>query len=330
MSDASRPGEFDLIARYFAPIAGPGGLGLVDDAALLAPPAGCDLVLTKDLLVAGVHFFPDDPPEAIARKALRVNLSDLAAKGAEPLGFLLGLGLPQGWREGWLAAFARGLGADAAAYACPLLGGDTVSSPERLVLSITALGTVPKGAMVRRTTGRPGDVLHVTGTIGAAAMGLVLRLPHPPEWAAALPAATLAAARAAYLLPDPAMPLAQALRDHARAAMDISDGLIGDAMKLAGASGTGLEIDARLVPMLPGVADAARPCPALLACCLTGGDDYQVLAAIPPDGCGAFEETARKAGRPVTRIGTLTVRGTRILGLDGETLTLDRASYGHF
>src|SRR5476651_91749 len=139
---SNRPGEDDLVARFFAPIAGPEGLGLNDDAALLTPPPGADLVLTKDALVAGVHFFADDPPEAIARKALRVNLSDLAAKGAEPVGFLLALALPGDWTTDWLEAFARGLGEDAKAYGCPLFGGDTVKTPGPLMVSITAFGRV--------------------------------------------------------------------------------------------------------------------------------------------------------------------------------------------
>jgi thiamine-monophosphate kinase len=159
-----RLGEDELIARYFAPLAGAAGLGLRDDAALMRPAPGEDLVLTADALVAGVHFLPDDPPQAIARKALRVNLSDLAAKGAWPRGFLLTLALPGDWREDWLAAFAGGLGADASAYDCPLIGGDTVSTPGPLTLSITAIGSVPEGRMARRTGVKPGDRLYVTGT----------------------------------------------------------------------------------------------------------------------------------------------------------------------
>ena len=153
----------------------PEGLGLRDDAALLTPPAGADIVLTKDALVAGVHFFADDPPAAIARKALRVNLSDLAAKGAEPIGFLLALALPEDWTADWLAAFAQGLGEDGAAFSCPLFGGDTVKTPGPLMVSITALGRVANGRMAARSGVRPGDILYVSGTIGDAAIGLRLR-----------------------------------------------------------------------------------------------------------------------------------------------------------
>ena len=172
--------EDDLIASYFAPIAGPGALGLQDDAACIAAPDGCDVVLTKDAVVAGVHFFADDPADSIARKALRVNVSDLAAKGADPLGFLLALALPAGLDSAWLGRFARGLGDDAAHYGIPLLGGDTVKTPGPLTISITALGSVPRGRMARRTGARAGDRIYVTGTIGDAALGLKLRLGETP------------------------------------------------------------------------------------------------------------------------------------------------------
>src|SRR5579863_9136554 len=167
--------EDDLIARYFAPLAGAAGLALKDDVARLTPPPGRDLVLTADALVAGVHFFADDPADLIAGKALRVNLSDLASKGAEPLGFLLSLALPGDVTPDWLERFAAGLGADARAYACPLIGGDTVRTPGPLTLSITALGSLACGAMPARTAARRGDVLYVSGAIGDAALGLQLR-----------------------------------------------------------------------------------------------------------------------------------------------------------
>ena len=192
-----RLGEADLIARYFAPLAGPAGLGLRDDAALMRSAPGEDLVLTTDALVAGVHFFADDPPGAIARKALRVNLSDLAAKGARPLGFLLTLALPSGWREDWLAAFAEGLAADVFAFKCPLIGGDTVATPGPLTLSVTAIGSVAQGRMPRRTGVKPGDRLYVTGTIGDAAIGLKIRQGRGPD----LPQADKAFLLERYLTP---------------------------------------------------------------------------------------------------------------------------------
>src|SRR5580692_136815 len=214
-----RPGEDDLIARYFAPLAGPAGLGLRDDAALIRPPAGHELVVTTDALVAGVHFFADDPPGAIARKALRVSLSDLAAKGAAPLGFVLNLALPSDWTAEWLAAFAAGLGEDAAAYACPLIGGDTVKTPGPLSLAITAFGVVAPGRFAARSGARAGDAIYVTGTIGDAALGLRLRLGQGPSLAKAHRDFLLDR----YLLPQPRMALAPAMARFAGAGMDISD-----------------------------------------------------------------------------------------------------------
>jgi thiamine-monophosphate kinase len=162
-------GEERPIARYFRPLAKhPAALGLLDDTAALEPPAGCDLVLKTDGLISGVHFFPDDPEDAVGKKALRVNLSDLAAKGARPLGFLLALALPREVDPAWLELFARGLGEDAELFKCPLLGGDTDCTPGPLSISIAALGAVPHGKMVRRSGPRPGDRVVVTGTIGDA------------------------------------------------------------------------------------------------------------------------------------------------------------------
>src|ERR1700751_2811333 len=214
---SSRPGEDELIARFFATLAGPEGLGLRDDAACLKPPPGDDLVLTTDALVAGVHFFADDPPGAIARKALRVNLSDLAAKAARPLGFLLNLALPSDWRDEWLGAFAEGLGGDALAFSCPLLGGDTVKTPGPLTLGVTAIGSVAQRRMPRRTGVRPGDRLYVTGTIGDAAIGLKIRQGRRPD----IPQANKAFLLQRYLIPEPRLKLIGAMAAHASGGMDV-------------------------------------------------------------------------------------------------------------
>ena len=208
----ARPGEDELIARYFGPIAGPGALDLQDDTALVAPPPGCELVLTADAVVAGVHFLPGDPPDSIGRKALGVNLSDLAAKGADPLGFLLTLALPADWTEAWLARFCAGLGGMAGELGCPLLGGDTVRTPGPLSISVTALGSVPAGAMVRRTNARPGQAICVTGTIGDAALGLALSRPEEPAWAGALSGAERDVLVDRYRNPRPRTLFARALR----------------------------------------------------------------------------------------------------------------------
>lgn len=323
---STRPGEFELIARYLAPMAGPGALGLVDDAAILSPPPGCDLVLSKDVLVAGVHFFADDPPALIGQKALRVNLSDLAAKGARPLGFLLGLGLPRGWREDWLAALAGGLGQDSAGFACPLLGGDTVAAGARAVLSVTVLGAVPAGTMVRRAGGRAGDRLYVSGTIGDGALGLIARIAEREERAVAADAPLVRR----YLVPEPRLALADVLRCHASAAMDISDGLLGDAAKLAAASGCGLELNLAEVPFSPRTRAWVAADPEKLRRAVTGGDDYEILAAVPPARSAAFEAAARDVGVPVRCIGALGTGGTRISAPDGTPVRWRNASFSHF
>jgi len=323
--------EERLIARYFRPLAtAPGAFGLEDDAAIVTPPPGCDLVLTTDGVIAGVHFFPDDPPENVARKALRMNLSDLAAKGATPLGFLMSIALPAKIDEAWVAGFAAGLGDDAKHYACPLLGGDTDHTPGPLSVSITAFGAVPHGAMVRRATAKAGDSVVVTGTIGDAALGVLLRRDAGlgKRW-------RLAQAHAAYLddrylLPQPRNALAAAVLAHASAALDVSDGLAGDLAKLCGASGVAAEIDVARVP-LSGAARAALAAePALLEPILTGGDDYEIVLAIAAEKLGAFRAAAEKAGVAVADIGRVTAgQGARFIR-DGKPLSFARPSYSHF
>ena len=329
---APRPSEDALIARYFAPLAGPGGLGLADDAAVLTPARGEDIVLTKDALVAGVHFFADDPPGAVAQKALRVNLSDLAAKGALPLGFLLGLALPPDWTEDWLAAFAQGLGDDAARFACPLLGGDTVRTPGPLTLSVTALGSVPQGRMLRRETARPGDRLYVSGTIGDAALGLRLRLGKAADkgWVASLGEGERRHLVERYLLPQPRLALRDALRAHASAAMDISDGLVGDCRKLLG--GVGACVDLASLPLSPAARAAIALASDLFDTAVTGGDDYEILCAVPPARASAFEATAEGAGVTVTNIGDVTQAGAAalFLGLSGEARDFPSGSFSHY
>jgi thiamine-monophosphate kinase len=254
--------EEELIARCFAPIAGKGGLGLQDDAALLSPTAGHDLVLTADAVVAGVHFFPTDPPRTIAHKTLAVNVSDLVAKGSRPAGFLLTLALPDEWEVSWLEAFCAGLGRAAALYGCPLLGGDTVRANAALWLSVAAIGEVPSARMVRRTTARPGDRVCVTGTIGDSALGLALRLEPDAPWAGALEEPDRAFLESRYLSPGPRLAAAAILLDHASAAMDISDGLAGDLAKMMRVSGTAATVESPSIPLSPAVCRAVAASPA--------------------------------------------------------------------
>lgn len=330
----SRPSEDEIIARHFAPLAGPGGLGLRDDAALATPAPGRDLVVTKDMLVAGVHFFADDPADAIARKALRVNLSDLAAKGAAPLGFLLGLALPEDWREAWLARFVAGFAEDARTFGCPLLGGDTVATPGPLTLSITAFGEVETGRMVPRTGARAGDHLYVSGTIGDAVLGLRIRRARSEDaaWIAALDVPSAEVLRARHLLPEPRLALREALREHARAAMDVSDGFIGDLAKMLRLEGLTTTIAARDVPLSAATGAAIALEPRLLRAALTGGDDYEILCAIAPEQAQAFEAKARAAGVPVTRVGVAEAGAGEIRVLDaaGARLNIARGGFQHF
>jgi thiamine-monophosphate kinase len=325
---ANRPSEDDLIARFFAPIAGPEGLGLRDDAALLTPPAGYDLVLTKDALVAGVHFFADDPPAAIARKALRVNLSDLAAKGAEPVGFLLALALPGDWTADWLAAFAQGLGEDAARCRCPLFGGDTVKTPGPLMVSITALGRVECGQMVARTGVRPGDFLYVSGTIGDSALGLKLRLGSGPS----LEPAHRDFLLDRYLLPQPRQKLAPALREFANGGMDVSDGFVGDLTKMLRVSGASARIELAQLPLSAAACAAIALDAGLFEIAATGGDDYEILASVAPDKAAAFEAGAAKAGVAVARVGEALARAgpPRFIGRDGVAVAFERGAFSHF
>ena len=322
-----------MIARYFRPLAKhPGAFELVNDAAVLAPPAGCDLVLKTDGLIGGVHFFLDDPPDAVAKKALRVNLSDLAAKGSRPLGFLLALALPEKISGAWLELFARGLGEDADFFECPLLGGDTDRTPGPISISIAAFGAVPHGAMVRRAGAKPGDRVVVTGTIGDAALGLLMRrdLATSERWK--LDRRQQDHLKARYLLPEPRTMIAETLRTHATAAMDVSDGLAGDLAKLCRASGVAAEIDVESVPL----SDAARAAyakePALIDTILTGGDDYEVLATLPAAKVEAFRQATSAAGVLVTEIGRVIVGEGEAQFLDrkGKVLAFARPSFSHF
>ena len=329
----TRLSEDDLIARYFAPLAGPGGLGLYDDVAVMTPPEGAELVLTVDALVGGVHFFTDDPPDAIARKSLRVNLSDLAAKGAEPAGFLLALALPPDWTDDWLAAFARGLGDDVAAFRFPLLGGDTVRTPGPLTLSVTALGFVPEGDMVPRTGVEPGDRIYVSGTIGDAALGLALRLGKPEDagWIAGLPREASDFLRSRYLEPQPRLGLRKVLRAYANGGMDVSDGLVGDLSKMLRVSECAADVDVGRLPLSPAARDALAHAPHLLRTIATGGDDYEIIASVPESQCAAFEAGARAAGIAVTQIGVAREgRGLTLHDANGAPLDFGKGSFSHF
>ncbi|MGI8568360.1 MAG: thiamine-phosphate kinase [Methylocella sp.] len=330
----ARPSEDELIATYFAPLAGPGAFGLRDDAAILAQKPGHDIIATKDMSIAGEHFFTDDPPGAVARKALRVNLSDLAAKGAEPSGFLLGLALPEDWTVHWLAGFAQGLGADAAAYKCPLLGGDTVKSPGLLIVSITAFGTVPAQKMVLRAGVAAGDRIYATGTIGDAALGLRYRVDasHDSQWTKCVAQADAAYLAGRALLPEPRLALREALRAHAHAAMDISDGFAGDLAKMLGLTGMTAEVETADVPLSKAARKILHEAPSLLETILTGGDDYEILCSVPPSHSAAFEADAAAAGILVRPVATAMPGSAPPVFKDteGRSLAVARPSFQHF
>lgn len=328
---APASGEDYLIARYFRPLAtDPGAFGLTDDAAVLKV-LGEDIVVTTDAIVEGVHFLPDDPPQTIAKKALRVNLSDLAAKGATPAGFVLTLALRK-VDESWLAAFARGLGEDTAAFNCPLLGGDTVSTPGPLMVSITAFGRVPEGKMIHRAGARPGDHVVVTGTIGDAALGLDLLKKGRVATALANDAASREVLIGRYRVPEPRNVLAPAIRAHAHAAMDVSDGLAGDLAKLCAASDVSAAIELAAIPVSKAASTALAAGVVSLDEIVSGGDDYEILCTVAPDALKAFAEAASALGVAVNRIGSIVAgkAAPRFLDAKGAELALTRTSFSHF
>jgi thiamine-monophosphate kinase len=313
------PAEFALIARHFRPLAGPGALDLRDDAAVLAPPPGRDLVLTVDAMVGGVHFLPDDPADLVGRKLLRVNLSDLAAKGATPLGYLMTVSTPRSTPDAWFAGFAAGLAQDQREYGVSLLGGDTTSTPGPISLSLTIVGHVGPGQAVHRCGAQPGDDIWVTGTIGDGALGLAVargRLEDPSGYLLSR-----------YRLPQPRVGLA--IAGVASAGMDVSDGLVQDLGHLCRAGGLMAEIDAALIPLSPPARQAG---PAWLVTCLTGGDDYELLLAVPPAHEAALQRAAQAAGIAVTRIGSFRSGPPQVTvsGPDGKPMALPTGGWSHF
>tara|TARA_R110000868_G_scaffold276388_3_gene536036 strand:+ start:703 stop:1686 length:984 start_codon:yes stop_codon:yes gene_type:complete len=324
-----RPSEFDLIAEYFAPLAAdaPGAYGLGDDAATFAPSAGCELVLTVDAIVEGVHFLSSDPPADVARKLLRVSLSDLAAKGARQRGYLLTTAWTRETPVEWIAAFARGLGEDQSEFGLSLWGGDTVSTPGPLSFSLTAIGEIASGCMIRRSGGQAGDNIYVTGTIGDGALGL-----KAAQGELDAPVQDLAALVARYRVPSPRVGFGPRLVGVAHAALDVSDGLMADLAHLCAQSGVGARIDAASVPLSDAAAACLARTPALIETILTGGDDYEIVFAAPPDAAGEVDSLAKASNLSVTRIGKLTDASLGISAVDvnGKALTLAQKGFRHF
>lgn len=321
--------EFGLIERLFAPLAKgfPGALDLKDDAALVAPSPGCSIVVTADALVAGEHFLPTDPADAIARKAVRTNISDLAAMGAKPLVLLLTIAVPRDTTIEWLDGFAAGLKMDIEEFGVSLIGGDTVATAGPMALSITAMGEAEPARTLRRSNARSGDVVWVSGSIGDGALGLFVELGQGTGIDPSLSAFLLDR----YRLPRPRVALGRALPGLAHAAMDISDGLVGDLGHICDASGVGAVIEADEVPL----SAAARAAISAgwgkgLETVLTGGDDYELLFTAPESATGALRALSDSLALPLTPIGRIVARkGVRVMQ-GSRQLDIVRGGHRHF
>ena len=310
--------EFSLIADLFAPLAtSKAALGLTDDVALLRPRAGHELVLTTDAIIAGVDFFANDPPDTVAQKALRVNLSDLAAKGAAPFGYLLTLCLPKRINEKWLRAFTRGLARDQKTFGISLLGGDMSSTQGPLTISVTALGYVPKGRAILRRGAKLGDLVFVSGTIGDSGGGL---------------SALKTKQRAPFLIdryrvPQPRVALGRALRGIASAALDVSDGLLADLGHLADVSNVHVAVAAGRVPLSPALRKAGGD----VVAAVTAGDDYEIAFTAPRAKRAKVFAAAKTSNTPMTEIGwVMKGRGVALIGADGKPMKVAKKGWEHF
>jgi thiamine-monophosphate kinase len=327
MAAAGRLGEFEFIDRLLRPLAAsfPGAFALGDDTARVPVPPGEELIVKTDAIVRGVHFLATHDPGLVARKALRVNLSDLAAAGARAIAYQMALVLSDDIDDAWLERFCAGLAVDQAIYGIALCGGDTVSTPGSLTISVTALGAAPPGATAGRGGARPGDLVFVSGTIGDGALGLLANTGR-------LPGAD-AAARVflddRYLLPQPRLDLGLRLRGIATACMDVSDGLVGDLGHICRRSAVRAVLDADAVPLSPAAASVLAVQAELLETVLTGGDDYELLFTAPPDRRGAIARAAADTGVPVTQIGHIEAGADVVVRRRGRAMTLTRHSYIH-
>ena len=321
-------GEFEIIARYFRPLAkgNAGALGLTDDAALIAPRPGDSLVMTTDTMIAGVHYFESDASELVGRKLLRVNLSDLAAMGAKPVGYLLSVALPKPLDEAWLAGFCEGLGKDQGTFGVSLCGGDTVATDGPAVLTVAAIGEVPEGAALTRSGARAGDDIYVSATIGDGALGFRALLGEFPD----LPHDKRDALIARYHLPSPRLELGLALRGIAHAAIDVSDGLAADMGHICESSGVGAEIEWKQVPLSSAARDVLQQNPQTREFVLAGGDDYELLFTAPADRAEKVAAAASASGTAVTNIGRVTGSGVVVRDEGGAAIELDGAGYTHF
>jgi thiamine-monophosphate kinase len=321
------PDEFSLIERLFDPLAGPEGLGLKDDAAVFTPRAGYDLVLTKDAIAEGRHYLSSDPPATIARKLLRVNLSDLAAKGATPRGYLLSCAWSVETPLDWMQAFADGLKDDQSEFGLALWGGDTIRVVGPSVFSLTAIGEVPSGKAVTRSGAAPGDDLWVTGTIGDAALGLLVA---QDEYAAAEPEdRDYLISR--YQVPQPPVAFGKQLSGFATAALDVSDGLLGDLEHLCAASQVGARVDQSAIPLSREFSKCLASDKNNWGFVYGGGDDYQILFAAPREQQERIVDLASAANVEVSCIGDLTeARDVVVLDEAEQPIEVAPAGFSHF
>lgn len=327
-SGSDRPGEFALIAELFAPLAtAVGAFALTDDAAIATPPPGYDLVVTTDALVEGMHFFSGDPAEAIARKALRVNLSDLAAKGCTPAGYLMALSVPATRDMAWLRAFARGLQDDQERFRISLLGGDTTSTPGPLSIAITAFGHVPMGKMLQRSGAQAGDVVFVSGTIGDAGAGLACLKDGCDLVRVEAREHLIGRFRA----PQPRLALGKLLVGIASASIDVSDGLIADLGHIAEVSAVRIMVDSVRAPFSSALRETWRTTEAGIIAAVTAGDDYEIAFTAPAKARNAVAEAAMQSGVTVTKIGhVVSGKGVALLDPAGAEIPLTRTGYTHF
>jgi thiamine-monophosphate kinase len=319
--------EFGRIRRFFAPLAGPGGLGLADDAALIGCAEGERLVVTADAIVEDVHYLAKDPPDLVAKKLLRVNLSDLAAMAAQPMHYLLTTALPADRGEAWLAEFARGLAEDQEHFGVDLVGGDSVMTRGPPVLSLTAIGSVAAGREVRRSGARPGDAVWVSGTIGDAALGLgVLQGRHP-----GLAAEHRAALVARFRLPEPRTRLGPELAAVAHAMIDVSDGLLADLGHICETSKVAASVELTSLPLSAAAAAAVAAKPMLRPLLAAGGDDYELLFTAAPDMAAPIAGLSHRLALPITRIGRIEAgSGVRLVGADGQAVSVETTGFRHF
>ncbi|MEE8302704.1 MAG: thiamine-phosphate kinase, partial [Candidatus Tectomicrobia bacterium] len=324
----TRTGEFEIIDKYFAPLSQgfAGAHGLTDDTASLLIGDGNEAVITLDTMVSGVHFLPTDPPDLIARKLLRVNLSDLAAAGATPRTYFLSLSLPSSVIDSWIAAFAGGLAADQMSFGVVLGGGDTTSTPGPLTLSLTAIGEAPRGQAISRAGAKPGQDIYVSGTIGDAALALALIQSGGVEQALRDAPALMAR----YRLPEPRVSLGTSLRGLATAAIDVSDGLIADLGHICRTSAVGAEVEVATVPLSPEAQNLLSKRGDLSERVFTGGDDYELLFTARPEDAGNLSALSTTLGLPLARIGR-TIEGDSpvLVSPLGEIVSLAGVGWRH-